>query len=160
MKELQLEKKANEKNVADVRKSKRIITRVKSKAPTASSCEIPILSILFREQINGVRTRQVLEEVRSAKWFGKLNDDDRKARYPESKKKIVDSVIKFAKKNLVIKGHVFPPGNDSPLGTWKITREGSGRFEMDGNSWSPKYSIHNDAVIIEFEKNNGDDEAV
>jgi hypothetical protein len=72
-------------------------------------------------------TKTVLQEVRSAKWFGKLSEDDLEARYPQSKKKIVDSVVKFAKKNLALKGQVFPLGKDVPYGTWKITRKGSER---------------------------------
>jgi len=58
--------------------------------------------------------------------------------HTELKKKIVDSVIKFAKKNLVMKGQVFPPGKDPPFGTWKITRKGCERAAMYRNSWSPK----------------------
>jgi len=61
-------------------------------------------------------------------------------------------VIKFAKKNLVLKGQVFPPGKDTPFGTWKITRKGSERASMYRSSWSPKYSVHDDAVIIEIER--------
>jgi len=134
------------------KKRTRVVTRVRSKAPASTSPEIPILYTLLGTPETWALARDVLKEVGSAKWFSELDDDDRKARYPKSKKKIVDSVIKFAKKNLVLKGQVFPPGKDAPLGTWKITRKGSERAAMYGSSWSPKYSVHDDAIIIENEK--------
>jgi len=134
------------------KKRTRVVTRVRSKAPTSTSPEIPILYTLLGPQEGKALTKDVLKELGSAKWFSELDDDDRKARYPESKKKIVDSVIKFAKKNLVLKGQVFPPGKDAPFGTWKITRKGCERAAMYRSSWSPKYSVHNDAIIIEYER--------
>src|SRR5580704_16865430 len=78
-------------------KHARIVTRVKSKAPASSNPEIPILCILFRNT-EGLRTAEVLREITS-KWYAKLNDEDRRARYPGSRQKIVSSVIKFSKKN-------------------------------------------------------------
>ncbi len=130
-------------------------TRVRSKAQTASTCEIPILSVLSNAPVNGVSTRQVLQEVRSSKWFSELDDDDRRARYPKSKKTIVDSIIKFAKKNLVLKGEIYAVSEDKPLGIWRITQKGLIRSAMEGNNWSPRYTIHEDAILIEEEgKNN------
>jgi len=99
----------------------RKISRVRTKAPAASNPELPILLTLSKCPTEGVRARDVLQEVRSAKWFGMLNNDDRRARYPESRKKIVDTVIKFAKKNLVIKGEMYPVGEGTPVGIWRIT---------------------------------------
>jgi len=156
MKELQPEEKTKARksktSKSERTRGTRIITRVRSKAPAASSPEIPILSTLMKDIPNGMSAKDVLKEVGSAKWFDKLDDDDRKARYPKSKKKIVDSVIKFAKKNLVLKGQIYPPGKDASFGTWKITRKGSERASMYRSSWSPKYSVHDDAVIIEIER--------
>jgi hypothetical protein len=133
------------------KKPAKIIVRVKSRAPACSSCEIPILHVISKDTINGVRTRDVIQEVRGEKWFGGLNDDDRQARYPSSKKKIVDSVIKYARKNLTLKGDIFPVGRGSSLGAWKITQKGLERVVMHARDWSPRYSTH-DAVIIEEEK--------
>jgi hypothetical protein len=128
----------------------KVITRIRATAPTSSACEIPILSILFRAQEAGMPTRTVLQEVRSAKWF-KLTDDDLKARYPKSRRKIVDSVIKYSRKNLVLKGQILPVGENVPIGTWKATRIGLARYAMEWKEWKPRYSTH-DAVIIEEEK--------
>ncbi|HXQ92831.1 MAG TPA: hypothetical protein VN739_07470 [Nitrososphaerales archaeon] len=99
----------------------------------------------------GVQTRTVLQEVRSARWFGKLDDDDRKARYQGSRRKITDSVIKWSKKNLVAKGEIFPPGDGCQVGVWKITQKGLKRAKEEITGWSPFYSYH-DAIINEEEK--------
>jgi len=96
-------------------------------------------------------TRTVLQEVKSAKWF-KLSDDDLKARYPKSRRKIVDSVIKYGRKNLVLKGQILPVGEGVAIGTWKATRIGLTRYSLEGQEWKPRYSTH-DAIIIE-EKGN------
>jgi len=128
----------------------KVITRIMARAPTSSACEIPILSVLFKEQEVGVPTKTVLQEVRSAKWF-ELSDDDLKARYPKSRRKIIDSVIKYARKNLVLKGAILPVG-DVPIGTWKATGPGLGWFAMKKYEWRPRYSTHN-AIIIEEKRN-------
>ena len=93
------------------RRTKRIkiITRVNSRAPVCSACELPILSLLSKTPETGLQARIVLQVV-SQEWFNDLNENDQKARYQLSKKKIVQTVIKFARKNLVIKGEVFPSG--------------------------------------------------
>jgi len=127
----------------------KVITRIKARAPTSSACEIPILSVLFRAQEAGMPTRTVLQEVRSAKWF-KLTDDDLKARYPKSRRKIVDSVIKYGRKNLVLKGQILPVESVA-IGTWKATRIGLARYAMEWKEWKPRYSTH-DAIIIEEKK--------
>src|SRR5579862_4462535 len=93
MPNLESEKNASQK--LGRKMAKKIITRVNAKAPTSSSCELPILYELLKDPQLGIATKIVLQEVRSAKWFGKLTDDDKNACYPGSKKKIVDSVIKF-----------------------------------------------------------------
>jgi len=100
--------------------------------------------------MEGMPTRIVLQEVRSEKWF-KLTDDDLKARYPKSRRKIVDSVIKYARKNLVLKGQILPVGENVPIGTWRATRIGLARYAVEWKEWKPRYSTH-DAIIIEEEK--------
>jgi hypothetical protein len=135
----------------------KIIIAVRATSPSATSPEIPILRILDKNPKNGVRTRSVLREVSSGVWYPKLNDDDRRARYPASKKKIVESIIKFAKKNLVLKGEVHPVNKDQPLGIWRITQTGQARSAMEWHDWSPRYATHEDAILIEEEKENGVD---
>jgi len=133
------------------RKRRKVITRLRSKAPAAASPEIPILCVLSRAPNTGVSTGQVLQELQSAKWFGELDEDDRQARYETSKRKIVSTVIKYAKKTLAMKGEVFQVGEAGPLGVWKITAKGLERATMLQAGWKPRYSFHN-AIKIEEEK--------
>jgi len=60
-------------------------------------------------------------------------------------------VIKFARKNLVIKGQIYPAGEGRPVGVWRATKMGLARASMERNDWVPRYS-HHDAIIIEEEK--------
>ncbi|HXQ91792.1 MAG TPA: winged helix-turn-helix domain-containing protein [Nitrososphaerales archaeon] len=153
MKELQVAEKTgkNRTSTSTQPKKTKIINPVRSRAPTASACEIPILRVISRAPDKGVSTKEVLEEVRSAKWFRELNDDDRRARYPASGKKIVDSVIKFARKNLVMRGEIYPAGEGMPIGVWRITPRGVDMAAIQEVHWKPRYSTH-DAVIIEEKK--------
>ena len=131
-------------------KPRKVIVRVRTKAPTASSPEIPILSVLAKSIDDGVPTRIVIKEVLGC--FDRLTDDDRKARYPGSKKKIVETVVKFARKNLVMKDEVFQAGEGGkPIGIWMITPKGVERAASLGANWKPRYAVH-DAIIIEEEK--------
>ncbi|HXQ92796.1 MAG TPA: hypothetical protein VN739_07295 [Nitrososphaerales archaeon] len=107
--------------------------------------------VLSKAPDMGVQTWVVLQEVRDAKWFGKLDNDDRAALYSRSKRKITDSVIKWSKKNLVAKGEIFPAGEGCEVGVWKATPIGLNRVKEEIGSWSPSYSYH-DAIIIEEEK--------
>jgi len=109
------------------------------------------LRVLSRAPDSGVGTNEVLQEVRSAKWFSELNDKDREARYPASGKKIVDSVIKFSRKNLGMKGGIYPAGEGTPIGIWRITPRGMDMAAIREVCWKPRYSTH-DAVIIEEKK--------
>ncbi len=157
MEEVQLTRKksAAKKTTSDhTTKRKRIgatkiIVKVRATSPAATSPEIPILRVLAKNSQNGVRTRDALREVSGGVWYPKLNDDDRRARYSASRKKIVDSVIKFAKKNLVLKGEIYAVDEDQPAVIWRITRKGLLRSAMEGNNWSPRYVIHEDAIVIE-----------
>jgi len=130
----------------------KVIVRISAKAPAASSPEIPILCVLSKAPESGLTTKFVLQEVKSKKWFSRLDDDDCSARYPGSKKKIVDSVIKFARKNLVIKGDIYPAGEGGkPIGVWRITPKGADKAELLRALWTPRYAVH-DALIIEEER--------
>ena len=88
------------------------------------------------------------------KWFPELTGIDTNAVYPESKKKIVDSVIKFAKKHLIMKGQAFPPGLENPVGTWRSTALGIERALKESGSWAPKYvDVHS---LVEAEEDDID----
>ena len=55
--------------------------------------------------------------------------------YPESKKKIVETIIKFSRKNLVGKGEIHPVSEEN-FGTWRATSKGieralKGRRKLD-----------------------------
>jgi len=108
-----------------------------TRAPTHSSCEIPILNVLTKSPILGVRTDLVLKEVES-KWFKELTTTDLGAVYPESRRKVVDTIIKFSRKNLVEKGQIHPAGVEY-FGIWKATQAGIGRAMKEGGNWIPKY---------------------
>jgi hypothetical protein len=109
-----------------VKRKKRNYVPAKTRAPSNSSPEIPVLSILSEQPTFGMLTHTVLYKVET-EWFPELTELDTKAVYPESKKKIVDSIVKFAKKHLIIKGQVFPPSEDHPVGVWWATPLGMER---------------------------------
>ncbi|MFI5421812.1 MAG: hypothetical protein ACHQ1H_12655, partial [Nitrososphaerales archaeon] len=80
----------------------------------------------------GLQTNVVLKEVAS-KWFKELSLEDLMAVYPESKKKIVETIIKFSRKNLVVKGEIHPVSEEN-FGTWKATSKGIERTLKEGGS--------------------------
>jgi hypothetical protein len=94
-------------------------------------------------------TAEVLREVKE-KWFPALDADDLRAVYPESKKKVVDTVVKFARKHLVAKGQIYPVGSENPVGTWKATSSGIERAFKDQEGWHARYvEVHS---LIEAEE--------
>jgi len=127
----------------------KVITRVRARAPASSACEIPILCVLSKSADTGVRASAVINEVR--KRFSLLNTDDCKARYPASRKKITETIVKFVKKNLTIKNEVFSVGVQVPMGTWKITPKGIARLSNRVGEWKERYAYH-EAILIEEEK--------
>ncbi len=58
--------------------------------------------------------------------------------YSESKKNVVETVIKFSRKNLVEKGQLYPATEDS-IGIWKPTVTGIARAQKEAGNWEPKY---------------------
>jgi len=117
------------------RRKRYISTR--TKAPLHSSCEIPILSVLAKSPSIGLRTRIVLKEV-EGKWFKELTTIDLSAVYPNSKRKVVETIIKFAKKNLAGKGEIHPTSGEN-FGIWKATAVGLERAMKAEGKWIPKY---------------------
>jgi len=128
----------------------KVITRVRARAPASSACEIPILCVLSKSADTGVRASAVINEVR--KRFGLLNADDCKARYPASRKKITETIVKFAKKNLAMKNEVFSVGVEVPLGTWKITPKGIARLSNGVGDWEERYAYHDAILMADEEK--------
>ncbi|MFI5420851.1 MAG: hypothetical protein ACHQ1H_07770 [Nitrososphaerales archaeon] len=131
-------------------RKKRDYVPARTRAPTRTSPELAILSILARSPASGIRTYIVLHEVKT-KWFPELTVTDTNAVYPESKKKIVDSVIKFAKKHLIMRGEVFPPSAENPMGIWRATSLGVERALKEAGNWVPKYTDVNSLVQTEEE---------
>jgi hypothetical protein len=127
------------------------VLQVTVKGPRASACELPILWTLSRGPEARMQTKKVVEKVIST-WF-ELDEKDRKGRYPASRRKITESIVKFAKKNLVLKGQLFAVDEEgTPLGVWRINSKGMERALKEKEAvWIPKYSFHNDAIIIEKE---------
>jgi hypothetical protein len=134
------------------RKRRRVVRNVTSKSPTSTCAEIPILKTLGAAPEKKLSLKAVIKEViESGKWFPELSQEDLVARHPNSKRKIVETALKFSRKNLVLKGELFPP-SDIP-GIWRIAGKGLERINDPEkvDRWRRKYSEH-DAIIIEFEK--------
>ena len=138
------------------KKKKQLLWRhVSSKSPTASSCEIPILVTLHEKGSEfKLPARKVIEELTSTtreRWFKELREEDIQARYPSSRRKIVEITIRYARKNLELKEELYPPSNEHPGGSWEITTKGRMRLRdwmVRGEySWIAKYSRHENAVI-------------
>lgn len=94
-----------------------------------------------------MRAGDVLREV--VKWFPELTEEDKNARYPESKKKIVPSVVKWSKKNLILRGEIFPPRVANEPGVWELTQKGLARAKNEAAGWNARYTLHTDAVIVD-----------
>jgi hypothetical protein len=120
----------------------KVVTQIRARAPSCASCEIPILCTLSKAP-DGMRTKTIIQEV-ITNWFNDLSEEDRRARYADSKKKVTQTIIKFSKKNLALKDQVF----SEPIGTWRITPKGVERVMKSRGEWVPRYSFH-DAIIIE-----------
>jgi len=132
------------------RKQKRVqsLTLVKVLGPARGSPEIPILKVLSKSPKLGLRCKFVREQVKR-EYYPKLSREDLEARYQNSGKKVTDSVIKFAKKHLVLRGQVYAIGPDCEMGTWKISSLGLERLLREENTWIPKYSEYLAYVPIE-----------
>jgi len=127
-------------------KGKRVIRRITSKSPTGSSAEYPVLRVLSDAPKNRMCAKAVIKEVgERGRWFDKLTEDDLAARHVHSKRKIIEIVIRYARKNLVLDGMIFPPGTSA--GVWEITPKGLERIRNNEN-WRAKYSVH-EGIIIE-----------
>jgi hypothetical protein len=132
---------------------RKVIRRITSKSPTSSSAEIAILHVLSHAPENELPAKAAINEVaESGKWFSKLNENDLAARYENSRRRIVEIVVRYSRKNLVTKGQIEPPGTRP--GVWRLTPKGLERIRGDDN-WRAKYSVH--AAII-FENSEGRDE--
>ena len=133
------------------RNRKKEIVGIRARSPTTASCEIPILLVLSRDPIQGTRALTVVREVSSSIWFPKLTGDDREARYIHSHKKIVSSVVRWCRENLVLRNEIFPPGYECRAGTWRSTPKGLARAKENATQWTPRYTLH-DAVIIRWQE--------
>jgi hypothetical protein len=107
--------------------------------PSRRNPEIPILCVLSRSPKLGLECRFVREELKR-KYYPALRPEDLEARYKESGKKIVDSVVKFAKKHLVLRGEVYEVGRTCKRGIWRITPIGLERMLKEESTWVPKLS--------------------
>jgi len=117
------------------RRERYISTR--TRAPVHSSCEIPILSVLLKSPSLELPTKVVVKEV-VGKWLRELTSTDLGAVYPQSKRKVVETIIKYSRKNLVGKGEIYPAGVEN-LGIWKATKAGMDRVANEEDKWAPKY---------------------
>jgi hypothetical protein len=141
IKRAKIQDTSNASRKDDQPKPAKVIISINSKAPTSTSPEIPILSVLSKVPETGIQASAVIKEV-SMKWFEGLDENDRKSKYPSSKRRIVESIIKFSKKNLVMKDEVYPLNEGVPLGVWRITKKGMERLAREKDGWTPRYRIH------------------
>jgi hypothetical protein len=143
------EKKGHARNAGRRKRRIRDIVVIKATAPTSASCELPILAILSKSPEEGMRTLAVVREVASSVWFPKLTEDDGEACYSKSRKKIVSSVIRWARQNLVMKAELYPPDNGGcKAGVWKATAKGLARAKNHGGDWAARYTVHDGIIII------------
>ena len=124
---------------AKKQKRTQALTLVKVQGPARRNPEIPILCVLSKSPKLGVECRFVREELKR-KYYPALSFEALEARYQKSGKKIVDSVIKFAKKHLVLRGEAYEVGRTCKRGTWRITPIGLERMLKEENAWVPKFS--------------------
>ena len=136
---------------AKKQKRVRALSLVKVLGPARRNPEIPILQILSTSPKLGLTCKFVREQVKQ-KYYPKLSSEDLEARYQTSGKKVVDSVIKFAKKHLAMRGQIYPIGPDCEKGTWKITPLGVERMLKEDGAWAPQYSEYFACVPIEDEE--------
>jgi len=136
--------------LASRRKTYSKIRKITSRAPQRNSAEVPILVILSRCPASGIKTKIVLEEVRSARRFPGLSEEDLHALNQHSMKRVVDSIIKYSRKQLVLKGQIYPIGENCQVGIWKITNLGVERVLKEGLDWIPTYS-ERPAVVLDYD---------
>jgi len=129
-------------------RGKKIVRTVTVKAPARNNAELPILAILARAPEKEVKTKLVLKELRTAKWFADLKEDDLAAVYEKSQKNLFDSIVKYSKKQLVLKGQVYPIGENCEFGKWKIAELGLERVRCEGAYWNPSYTRRT-AIMLE-----------
>jgi len=137
------------------RKKQRLWRHIASRAPTSTSCEIPILATLL-EKGSGFRlpARKVIEELTTTsrqRWFPELSEEDLQAGHSSSKRKIVEIAIRFARKNLELKEELYRPSDKHPAGVWGLAMKGKMRLGAWANrgqdQWKANYSIHEDALM-------------
>jgi len=103
MKELQVESEwiqRNENQKSPKRRRTRPIREIRElrvRAPSCACCELPILSTLFSTAPDsGLPTKEVIRKV-ITNWFSDLSEDDCQAKYPGSRKKIIQTIVKICK---------------------------------------------------------------
>jgi hypothetical protein len=134
------------------KRHRKILLPARTRAPARSSPEIPILAILARAPKNGMRAKQVINEVE--KWFPELCSLDTSAVYPTSKKGIVDTIARYGRMHLVERGQLYPPSEENPAGTWKITSLGIERVFKEQEGWRPRYVDVDSLIEDEGEANS------
>jgi hypothetical protein len=133
------------------RSKKRTVARsVIARLPSRNAAEVPTLLILSGAPSGAMPTKAVLHELRCGKWFSELKPEDKEVVYEKSRKNVLDTILKFSKKALVVKKQVFPVREASEVGVWKITESGIERARKEGADWRATYSQHH-AIELDFE---------
>jgi hypothetical protein len=107
------------------------------RAPSWRNAEIPRLEVLSKSPNGASTTKGVLRQVQRRYNF---SQKDLAGRYAISGSSVVDTIIKYARKNLVMRNEVFASGVKCTVGEWKITRKGKERALRECSEWAPKYS--------------------
>jgi len=86
-----------------------------------------------------MKTKFVLKKIRR-EYYPELSRMDIEAVYAESRKKVFESIVKFAKKHLVEKREIYLAGSDGiEIGIWKPTPKGCERAFLYGERWQPEF---------------------
>jgi hypothetical protein len=136
------------------RKKAKIFHSVVIKIPTRSAPELPILATLAKSP-SGLKTKYVLQQVKTT-WFKELSETDLLGVYEESKKGIIDTVVKYARKHLIQKGELYAPSEENPIGTWRATPKGVKRVQSELEGWSPAYVQVSAMIKVEVEDGPND----
>ena len=107
------------------------------RGPAWRNSEIPILEVLLESPDGACRTKDALRKVKKRYNF---SERDLAGRYAISQQRVIDTIIKFGRKNLVEKREVYPSGGNCLVGVWKITPKGAERVLRERASWTPKYT--------------------
>jgi len=109
------------------------------------------LSRVFRQTfvVKSLEIPVVCAQISLTSWGTCIIDSGPPLIQGSGSKKVTDSILKFSKKHLVLKGQIYSIGPCCEKGTWKITPLGVERMLKEGSAWTPQSSEYLAYVPIE-----------